>query len=272
MAPNRSRALLGGALLLLGLCLGPWASLWPAPAQARPAAAPCPADRVDLQGRVAAVADGDTLRLADGRRVRLAGINAPEVAHEGRAAEPHGEEARARLRRLLPPGSRVALRLGQQRQDRYGRLLAHVYREGRSIQATLLREGLAVAIVVPPNGWHRACYFRMEAEARLARRGVWADWFPVPAARLAPDTKGFRVVRGRLTGLRPTRRSLWLVVEGGRLRARIAREDLHRFRGLDLEGAVGRPVELRGWLRPYRGVPTLRLRHPAMLRLPGGPP
>ena len=264
MRATRGRAP-GGALLALGLLL-----LAPAIPAGATAPARCPPDRLDLEARMARVHDGDTLRLEDGRVVRLAGINAPEVARDGRPAEPYGPEARERLRRLLPPGARVGLRLGQEQEDRYGRLLAHLYIDGRSVQALLLREGLAVAIVVPPNSWQRDCYFRAEAEARLARRGVWADWLPVPAARLDPSIRGFRVVRGRLTGLRRTRRSLWLELEEGRVRARIARQDLPRFRDLDLQGALGRTGELRGWLRPHRGAPTMRLRHPAMLRLPGG--
>ncbi|MBF3305298.1 thermonuclease family protein, partial [Pseudomonas aeruginosa] len=50
---------------------------------------------------VARVVDGDTVRLRDGRSVRLIGINAPELAHNGRTTEPFAEAAKQRLQALV---------------------------------------------------------------------------------------------------------------------------------------------------------------------------
>jgi endonuclease YncB( thermonuclease family) len=94
------RASLAGALLLCAI-----------PSLAAPL---CPADHIDEQVRVASMPDGDTLRLSDGRRVRLIGINTPEVAHDGRPAEPLAEEAHALLQRLVREADgRLGLRLGE---------------------------------------------------------------------------------------------------------------------------------------------------------------
>jgi len=55
----------------------------------------------EKRGRVRWVADGDTIVLTDGERVRYAGINAPEIAHDGEAGEPYGDEARAFNKKLV---------------------------------------------------------------------------------------------------------------------------------------------------------------------------
>src|SRR5512143_1229238 len=95
----------------------------------------CPADRTDEEVRVAFVYDGDTVRLDDGRKIRLAGINAPEVAKQEQSAEPLANEARAYVSHLFDKDRRVRLRFEHERQDRYGRLLAHLFlQDGSSVE------------------------------------------------------------------------------------------------------------------------------------------
>ena len=74
------------------------------------------------------VADGDTIILKDGRRVRYIGIDTPEVAHENRRAEPMGQAAKA-FNSELVSGRRIRLEKDREEKDRYGRILAYVYRE-----------------------------------------------------------------------------------------------------------------------------------------------
>lgn len=77
---------------------------------------------------VARVVDGDTVRLRDGRSVRLIGINAPELAHNGRTTEPFAEAAKQRLQALVSASDgRLALQPGRQARDHYGRTLAHLF-------------------------------------------------------------------------------------------------------------------------------------------------
>lgn len=82
--------------------------------------------------------------LADGRSVRLIGVNAPELAHHGRPAEPLAQQAQRRLAELLrDSGQRVRLVNGQQARDHYGRVLAHAFdARGRNLEEQLLAEGL----------------------------------------------------------------------------------------------------------------------------------
>jgi micrococcal nuclease len=119
---------------------------------------------------VAHVTDGDTLRCADGRKVRLLLIDAPE-----RDQGEFGGAARAALESLAPPGAAVMLELDVERTDRYGRTLAYVYLpDGRMANEQLARAGYVVPLVYPPNVQHVERMRAAVAAVREERRGLWA--------------------------------------------------------------------------------------------------
>ncbi len=92
--------------------------------------------------RETCVVDGDTFWLA-GEKIRLADINAPETAQAQCSAErQRGEAAKLRLLELLNAGP-VTLQDAPRVRDRYGRRLALAMRQGESLGASLVREGLA---------------------------------------------------------------------------------------------------------------------------------
>ncbi len=99
---------------------------------------------------VATVIDGDTLRLRDGRSVRLIGLNAPELGRKGRKAEPYAQAAKRRLQVLVDASDgRIGLRPGQQGRDHYGRVLAHAFdHRGANLEAALLVEGLGYFVAM----------------------------------------------------------------------------------------------------------------------------
>lgn len=227
----------------------------------------CPADRIDEIAQVAYVYDGDTIRLTDGRRVRLAGINTPEVAHHGKKAEPMGNEARLFLSRLLPLGGRVQLRYERERKDHYGRLLAHLYlMDGRSIEALLLADGLAQQLVVPPNSWQSGCYQQVEHQARTHHVGIWRLAYYRPIEGPPPPSRGskFRSVKGVVERIATTRKSVWLNLDSG-VALRIPRANLPQFTSINLYQFRGHEVVARGWLRYERGHYKLTVRHPSAL-------
>ena len=88
--------------------------------------ADCSAHQANLEpATVRYVSDGDTVVLTDQRRVRLIGINTPELGHKGNPNQPLAIRARDQLRALLfTENNRVKLRLGKEKQDRHGRWLA----------------------------------------------------------------------------------------------------------------------------------------------------
>ena len=92
--------------------------------------------------RETCVVDGDTFWLA-GEKVRMADINAPETAQAECASErQRGEAAKLRLLQLLNQGP-VQLVDEARSRDRYGRRLAVAMRQGESLGARLVAEGLA---------------------------------------------------------------------------------------------------------------------------------
>jgi micrococcal nuclease len=162
LAPRTASALAVVLAVALGGC--------DAADRAETAGAPSPSGRI--AARVTKHTDGDTLWLSGIGKVRLVGVDTPEVYGQ---AECYGHEASAFVERLLPLGSRVSYRLGVDPRDRYGRALAYVYLDdGRLLNMVLVRRGYAQPMTVPPNV---ELADRFAAAARSARRrgaGLWA--------------------------------------------------------------------------------------------------
>jgi len=142
---------------------------------------------------VAAAADATTLRLKDGRLVRLAGIDVPVSL----------PETAAELAALLPPKTAVNLApTVEGRSDRYGRRHAFVFvADGRTLQAALVAAGAARARWLPGDS---ACFpelLALERRARAGRLGLWADSQAILSAddpSLLQRSGLYEVVAGRL--------------------------------------------------------------------------
>lgn len=124
--------------------------------------------------RVRHVVDGDTLILEDNQRLRLIGVDTPEVDHPryNRVGEPFGEEAKQFLKSKIE-GKEVRLESGAEAYDKYGRRLAFVYVDGECLNETLLREGYAEAIRYLRYE-QKEQYLALEEDARRAGKGMWA--------------------------------------------------------------------------------------------------
>lgn len=152
-----SRGGVAAMLALLLFVVG--AAAWAAPTQ--------------IVGRVVGIADGDTIRVLTGRteiKVRLYGVDCPE------RKQPWGSRAKQFTADLVF-GKTVTVR--EIDRDRYGRVVGEVILpDGRSLNAELVRAGLAwwYRRYAPENRDLEA----LEAQARAAGRGIWADPHPVP--------------------------------------------------------------------------------------------
>lgn len=129
---------------------------------------------------VARVTDGDTFECVGGERVRLLLIDAPEL-DQG----PFGPAARDSAAALLPAGAAARLEFDVEVRDRYERLLAHVYVDSTHVNHALVRRGMAVVSVYPPNVRHVETLRAAADSARAERVGLWsgsafeclpADW------------------------------------------------------------------------------------------------
>jgi len=120
------------------------------------------------------VDDGDTIVLSDGTRVRYGGVNAPEVAHKNRPAEPLGPEAREVNRKLVYK-KKVRLEFDREKYDQYGRVLAYVFLEdGTFVNGALLTSGYAYFVFRKPNTKHDSKLLAFQREAMTKRVGLWA--------------------------------------------------------------------------------------------------
>lgn len=238
-----------------------------------PAAAACPPPPPDAEAAaVRHVHDGDTLILEDGRKLRLLGYNAPEVARRERPAEPLGAEARQRLAQWVEEsGRRIRLQHDTELKDRYGRTLAHAFLGDRNVAELMLRAGLGASLIIPPNLRHAGCYGEAEEKARAQRQGIWElpSHQPADLKRLHAHRDRYTVLRARI--LKVERDSgdsvVWLGADkhGPRVRVFIAAADLELFPRRLLKTLSGREVEVRGWLHRRDKTWTMQLRHPASL-------
>ena len=132
-----------------------------------------PATRRSAPVLVRAVIDGDTIDVATVGRVRLLGIDAPEIGHRFDTTAPFGREAKERLTSLIAHRW-VRLEFDGKREDMYDRRLAYVLLEdGTFVNAVLVREGLArVSTRVPLARLDQLR--RAEADAHEHRRGIWS--------------------------------------------------------------------------------------------------
>jgi micrococcal nuclease len=142
-------------------------------------------------GYVSRVVDGDTIYVVIGNEieaVRYIGINTPETHHPSKGREPFGEAATA-VNQQLVDGKWVTLVLDTQHRDRYGRLLAYVWVDGRFVNAELVHRGYAQAATYPPNVRYAEYFRQLEAGAREANRGLWYQT-PTSATHRRDQDKG----------------------------------------------------------------------------------
>jgi micrococcal nuclease len=133
--------------------------------------------RARLEGVVTRVVDGDTVHVrvaGHDETVRYIGMDTPETVKPNTPLQCFGKAASAANRQLVA-GAPVELRLDAEPRDRYGRLLAYVYRrrDGLFVNAALVRGGFATILTIPPNLGHAAELAKLERGARAARRGLW---------------------------------------------------------------------------------------------------
>jgi micrococcal nuclease len=136
-----------------------------------------PASGGHAAGVVTRVVDGDTVAVRiDGadERVRYIGVDTPETVKPGTPVQCFGRTASAYNHRLVD-GQPVRLRFDAERHDRYGRLLAYVYRarDGLFVNAALVRGGYATTLTIPPNTAHATQFAALERRARERQRGLW---------------------------------------------------------------------------------------------------
>ncbi len=143
------------------------------------AAAGCTDEAPPADGVVEHVVDGDTVDVVLGdrhERVRLIGIDTPEVYVQDGPPECYGPEASAYTKQLLPEGTRVRLERDVVGRDDYGRLLAYVYlaADGRMVNELIIAGGFAQPLTIRPNSTFATRFVAAARDAEAAGLGLWS--------------------------------------------------------------------------------------------------
>ena len=136
-------------------------------------------DLIDAKASVERGVDGDTVmvKASDGGSysVRMMGIDTPETHYLGHSQGEWGEKAGERLREILPAGTKVRLEFSDEGCDKYGRVLAFVWKGKLNVNAQMAKEGLAVSYCVGPNVTHCEEIGKNVNEAVENRLGMFSD-------------------------------------------------------------------------------------------------
>jgi endonuclease YncB( thermonuclease family) len=223
------------------------------------------------EGRVAAVIDARTLRLQDGREVRLAGIEPVTTERSNRGS--------AALSAIVANRD-VTLSGEDDTPDRYGRQPAFAFIDGSDtpVQGVLLAQGEALVSGTVTGKDCAAALLAAEAEARRAKRGIWAD----PAAIKNAESPGdilagigrFAVVEGKVLSVRQAGATTYL--NFGRNWTRdfavtISRRMIGAFEaaGTSLKSLENRRIRVRGWVEARSG-PRIEVLRVGQIELVGG--
>lgn len=217
------------------------------------------------------VSDGDTIVLSDHRKVRLIGINTPELNARNPKLKSHAIDAAKQLQQWLPSGESVWLFIGTEPHDRHGRQLAHVVRahDDLAVAQQLLHQGLAAQSAVKPNTLCADHFAAMEKLAAEKKIGLWEDrtLLTIKAIDANRDTAGFKLVNGVVSQVKHTNRYTEISIDNAfsvRVRKNLASQ-------LPLDDLPGQAIEVRGWIAKNKNKPYLWLQHKANLhRLPTG--
>jgi endonuclease YncB( thermonuclease family) len=224
------------------------------------------------EGHVTDIIDARSFRLADGREIKLAGIETP----------PPPEQQAASVRELTAVlrDRDVVLYGDEDGPDRYGRQRAFVWAAGseRSVQVELLARGAALR---GTDIRDRDCALELsaaEAEARNARRGLWASATVIKNAESPDDILSgiglFTVVEGKVLSVRQTGATTYLNFARSWTRGfavTIPKRVLAVFEGagIDVKSLANRRVRVRGWIEAHP-APRLELTQSVQIEVLSG--
>ena len=224
-------------------------------------------------GTIARISDGDTVVLADDRRVRLIGINTLELNDPKRTHQQAAVRAKDALSELLPTNEPVLLFVGEDSHDRHNRLLAHVVRQSDklAVASMLLEQGHAMQSAVAPNTRCADFFTAVERKARQLKLGVWqnVESLNTSAASIGKKSRGFKLITGTVTNVRDNPNQIAFTLDD-RMTVMVRTELIDLFKtNHPLQTLLGKKVEVRGWLNRKKNNTQLWLQHLSNLQFVG---
>jgi len=235
---------------------------------------------------VAAVIDGETLRLEDGRAVRLLGIQAPAAPRDWEGPEPWPFAVRAKEAVAeIATGTTAELRFDARKEDRHGHVLAQVYVEDKGgpvwLQKKLVEEGLVRVAALPDLGACLTPLVAAERTAREGRRGFWRSLTYRVRDADNPKALGhlrhsYQLVEGTVHGVGEGKTRVYVnFAEDWRSDFTVViprkRLPVLEAAGLDLAALPGKRIRVRGWVEWWNG-PMIEISHPEEIEVLGASP
>lgn len=212
------------------------------------------------------VYDGDTVKLADGRKIRIIGIDTPEMPRKNKKGEPFAGQATEALREKLAVNNyQVRLQIGKQAFDKYNRQLAHLFTpDQQNLSAWLLEQGFATSLLIHPNFTFADCYRNAEKNAQQAKSNIWsqADFQIQTPAQLDKTFSGYVRLKGTVRRVKHRKKRVTLTLDE-KIYITIKEPELKLFKNLD--GLMGKTVTVSGMLYRHKQRAYLRLLHPSYL-------
>lgn len=220
------------------------------------------------------VYDGDTLLLTDKRKIRLIGIDTPEVKHHKQKQQAYAAKAREALRELLKKTNyNVKLHYGPERKDRYSRTLAHVYTpDGINVESWLLEQGYASTLLFPPNVKLADCYKKSEKLAQQESLRIWKlKRFQLKVADSLPRrVKGRVRLKGKVKKVTRHKKSIIMELDSNsksHIQIKIKKKHFRYFKNLDADKLWDKTIIISGFLKNKRNKRTINLKHPSQLNV-----
>lgn len=231
---------------------------------------PCPPLEETELAHVKWVYDGDTVKLSDGRKLRIIGIDTPEVSRKKKKGEAYAGQATEQLRELLAKNkNKIKILIGKQTHDKYKRLLAHIFTpDNINISQWMLKKGLATTLIIPPNDRYADCYQSAEQSAQNKRLNIWQQSsFQIKNSQtLNKRYTGYIRLRGTVQTIKRRKNKLTIELEN-KIYITIKKPDLKRFKYIKAAHLKGKPLLVTGILHKYGKRRYIRVRHPLYLNL-----
>jgi len=218
------------------------------------------------KAQVKRVIDGDTIVLENGVRIRLIGLNAPEIESRYRQNEQGGQLAKLWLQKKLQQGT-VFLEYDQQKKDKYGRSLAHLFlADGSHLNQQLIRQGLARLSLIPPNLHYADVLIKAGQEAEVNKRGLWAEEHLklIKVAHLSggKSVSGWQRFLATANQITESRKYYRLILSKD-VDVRMAKKNMVLFP--DLETYRDKKLEIRGWASRTQHHYSILIQHPSAI-------
>ena len=222
---------------------------------------------------------GDTLLVTNKkggnkRKIRIIGIDTPEVKHHQQKAQLYGAKAREELRVLLKKANyQVILEYDKEKYDRYKRILAHVYlANGVSISEWLLQQGFAKTLIIPPNVSHVNCYKKAELLAQKQKLKIWKlnSNKLKTLQELKAKNKGYVRLKARIKKIQQQKKTIVLVLDSDSkkpIQIRIRKKNLRYFKNVNPINLKAQEVIISGILKNKKNKRTITISHESQIEL-----